>query len=364
MRSGLLGPVSVHVPSVLRAKATEQVSHKAKHSRPLRGAHVQARAVRALGFRPGGTPRESRAHSPRRSAARSGLPTPVLVHSPPAIRARSQFVYESPSGAQPITQNGTRTSACRARARIERVSNCRKPQGLSHALRCPKHTRAGSIGTDRPRLRRLAEGRTAGGDSTLTLGLRGPTRTPWLRTRERTVDVCDRPGLQSMVSLARLRRFVAEWLAFLPARPHHSPTVGRDFQRWDSPARACRPRERQARGVPVEIAGVPSAVHKRMATPAHGPRRCWRRAVSHGREGRSHAQPRTWAAGRGARADPVAMGGTHHRRGPPTHQRRGPHSDWHLKRIFNVRTSRKHQNRAVRASCPRALPLPTVGRDF
>ena len=156
MRSGLLGPVSVHVPSVPRVKATEQASHKAKHSRPLRGAHVQARAVRALGFRPGGTPRESRAHSPRRSAARSGLPTPVLVHSPPAIRARPQ--NESQSGAQPITQNGTRTSACRARARIERVSNCRKPQGLSHALRCPKHTRAGSIGTDRPRCGALRKG--------------------------------------------------------------------------------------------------------------------------------------------------------------------------------------------------------------
>ena len=53
MRSGLLGPVSVHVPSVPRVKATEQASHKAKHSRPLRGAHVQARAVRAR-IPPGG----------------------------------------------------------------------------------------------------------------------------------------------------------------------------------------------------------------------------------------------------------------------------------------------------------------------
>ena len=75
---------------------------------------------------------------------------------------------------------------------------------------------------------------------------------------------------------------------------------------------------------------------------------------------RSHARGR-WGAGRGPTQWPWAARTTV--AGRPRTTVAG-HSDWHLKRIFNVRTSRKHQNRAVRASCPRALPLPTVGRDF
>lgn len=72
---------------------------------------------RALGFRPMGNAPGGCAHSPRRPLLNSGLLKPDLVHSP-LLSGQGHTTSLKLGRAQPITQNSTRTSAYRARARI------------------------------------------------------------------------------------------------------------------------------------------------------------------------------------------------------------------------------------------------------